>query len=1517
MAAGNSLFELTPGNQFVRDFGIGSNDIYGLAAANGYLFAAKASAGTVTEYQLGLSGTTQVGQLTGLNSPEGMVVSGGKLYVAETGLSQVRVFDANTLVEQPESGIGKGYLSGQAYVNDVSVDAVGQEIYVTNGTQVVVYGLDGIYHRAIAVTRETTQICFRAGVLYVGGRNAIYNYEWTYGHIQAVDPLSGTVLGSEDSAAQTTDVIGNWVLPNSIRFTSGGLMLRGDLSLPRVEIYQPIISSSYYQSAMSIVGPLMSLQNNGPFAVNGTVNVYNIASWMLQLGKTNSLTGIFNPLLTVASGVSNTSGALGSVDLTQMPDGVYSLRLTATNTSGANIVTSTAVSKGEWQYTGMLTGISPANGYVVAAEYPKIGHDYIAAAPIWGGDYKAHILELNQNGQYVAENTYSDFNVLRGLAVDGDNLIVSGMENDGGSNSYMSGNGRAFVRSFNLASADGQGLGALTSEYDGMSSPTGLVAVNGVVYVAEFSANKIVELPENNLAAGPIGTIQSIYLSADWSMDIAVDRVPGSEELYVGNGQGVVVFDLQGTFHRQFSWNFTVGGLWFDTSTGILYVVDVTNQQVVAYNGQTGACLGRTETRQDSTQLDGQFTQPTYLKLNSAGSLMVGNWLQNRVQLIKPNFTAVRTIVWPTVTNTPTISPTYSSTPTVTASLTCTMTPTSSVSASATLSATGTPTASQSPTWSSSPTPTMSATSTATPTICAVAPNTVAVYYFAPGAGYSDSSGNGWTLTEAGCGSAEQFIADPTAPGGSYVHFHTNDNCLHSVNLISALNSVPQWTIECFFRTAQSLPADDWVWGFENGSYNGLALTMYPGGNSRISGGGLNAITACATSALVNNGWNHIAFVNDYVNGNSKIYLNGVLVNSVGSGSGFPLLITNGGNLRMVTGGDALPYDLAMLRVSNSARISFPTLDNCSSATPPNTFTATFTVSASPTGTSEPTPTSTDTNTATPTASMSPTGTSEPTPSSTATGTATATASMSPTETSEPTPSNTATDTATPTASMSPTETGEPTPSGTATGTATAMVSMSSTETSEPTPTRTATGTATPTVSMSSTETSEPTPTSTATGTATPTSSMSPTGTSEPTPTNTATGTTTPTASISPTVTSEPTLAYTASNTNTCTATQTVSKTPTYTASASPSSSCTLTPTCSAPPSKTPSMTSSSSASATASGTYTPTTTPTQATSLIPCLSRAIDANGSVMINGATIDSYHSSVGAYGGSNITADASIQAGGSITINSGGVVDGQEIANTPPNLTSLPTPAYSFTNLGALLVANGQIVSLQAGDYGVTSITVNQGGVIKGIGGQVRIWFNGNLIQNGQMYPDSGKPGDLWLIGSSQNTTLTLNGGCSTSAVIYAPAATVQVNAAMIGAVACSTITFNSGAALHFDEDMLCGSGVHNSLSIRRVTASQSDSSNPARAEQFITYPNPAWNIATVSYMLDDSASVECALVNLAGEACQRFIMGPQTRGPHTVRLEVKSLASGVYWVMLRVDSANGFKRMYHFKLAIVH
>jgi sugar lactone lactonase YvrE len=638
-------------------------------------------------------------------------------------------------VEQPESGIGKGYLSAQGWVDDVSVDAAGQEIYVANGTQVVVYGLDGMYHRVIAVTRETSQVCFRAGVLYVGGRNAIYNYEWTYGHVQAVDPLSGTVLGTEDAASQTTNIIGNWVLPNSIRFTSGGLMLRGDLSLPRVEVYQPNISSSYYQSSMSIAGPLMSLQNNGPFAVNGTVNVYNIASWMLQLGKTNSLTGIFNPLLTVASGVSNTSGALGSADLTQMPDGVYSLRLTATNTSGANIVTSTAVSKGEWQYTGMLTGISPANGYVASAEYPKIGHDYIAAAPIWGGDYKAHILELNQNGQYVAENTYSDFNVLRGLAVDGDNLIVSGMENDGGSNSYMSGAGRAFVRSFNLASADGQGLGTLTPEYDGMSSPTGLVAVNGVVYVAEFSANKIVELPENNLAAGPIGTIQSIYLSADWSMDIAVDRVPGSEELYVGNGQGVVVFDLQGTFHRQFSWNFTVGGLWFDTSTGILYVVDVTNQQVVAYNGQTGAFLGRTETRQDSTQLDGQFTQPTYLKQNSSGSLMVGNWLQNRVQLIKPNFTAVRTIVWPTVTNTPTISPTYSSTPTVTASLTCTMTPTSSVSASATPSATATPTASQSPTWSSSPTMTVSATSTATPTACVIAPNTVAVYYFAPGAG--------------------------------------------------------------------------------------------------------------------------------------------------------------------------------------------------------------------------------------------------------------------------------------------------------------------------------------------------------------------------------------------------------------------------------------------------------------------------------------------------------------------------------------------------------------------------------------------------------------------------------------------------------------------------------------------------------------------------------------------------------------------------------------------------------------
>jgi hypothetical protein len=306
------------------------------------------------------------------------------------------------------------------------------------------------------------------------------------------------------------------------------------------------------------------------------------------------------------------------------------------------------------------------------------------------------------------------------------------------------------------------------------------------------------------------------------------------------------------------------------------------------------------------------------------------------------------------------------------------------------------------------------------------------------------------------------------------------------------------------------------------------------------------------------------------------------------------------------------------------------------------------------------------------------------------------------------------------------------------------------------------------------------------------------------------------------------------------------------------------------------------------------------------------------MINGSSlIDSYHSSVGPYGGSNITADASIQAGGSITVNAGGVVYGQEISNTPPNLTALPTPSYSFTNLGSLLVSDGQTVSLQAGDYGASSITVNQGGTIKGIGGQVRIWFNGNLIQSGQIYPDSGKPGDLWLIGPSQSTTVALNGGCSTTAVIYAPVATVQVNATMIGAVACSTITFNSGSALHFDEDMLCGSGIHSSLSIRKMTVTSADAGGPARAERFIIYPNPAWNLATVSYTLDEPASVECALVNLAGEACQRFIMGTQSRGLHTIGMEVKPLASGVYWAILRVESSGGFKRAYRFKVAVLH
>jgi len=150
-------------------------------------------------------------------------------------------------------------------------------------------------------------------------------------------------------------------------------------------------------------------------------------------------------------------------------------------------------------------------------------------------------------------------------------------------------------------------------------------------------------------------------------------------------------------------------------------------------------------------------------------------------------------------------------------------------------------------------------------------------------------------------------------------------------------------------------------------------------------------------------------------------------------------------------------------------------------------------------------------------------------------------------------------------------------------------------------------------------------------------------------------------------------------------------------------------------------------------------------TSPVPCvaLASAVTATaGNVYINSdSTVDSYQSSQGAYGGSNVGSGAVVQAGTSI-VNNGGVVDGTEIQNTPSGLSIMPVPAGAVNlPIGSISPGNLNIngasdsITLAPGAYVAADINVSYPGSITiSPPGPVSIWVTGSLNLGGNENPN---------------------------------------------------------------------------------------------------------------------------------------------------------------------------------------
>jgi alpha-tubulin suppressor-like RCC1 family protein len=205
-----------------------------------------------------------------------------------------------------------------------------------------------------------------------------------------------------------------------------------------------------------------------------------------------------------------------------------------------------------------------------------------------------------------------------------------------------------------------------------------------------------------------------------------------------------------------------------------------------------------------------------------------------------------------------------------------------------------------------------------------------------------------------------------------------------------------------------------------------------------------------------------------------------------------------------------------------------------------------------------------------------------------------------------------------------------------------------------------------------------------------------------------------------------------------------------------------------------------------------------------PCLARAtavIADTGSVVLNaGSVVDSYQSSLGPYGGANVGSAATVRAASSITVNSGAVVRGMLMPNSPAGLQTMQPPASAIP-LGNVLVNSWQTRTLTAGSYVATGLTLNSNASLVASGGPVLLWVTGMVVISGAVNA-TGPAANFQLLVTS-TSDINVNTGAVVHGVVYAPAAHVNLNAPIYGSVVGDLISiFNTGGAVHYDQNEAC-------------------------------------------------------------------------------------------------------------------
>lgn len=233
-------------------------------------------------------------------------------------------------------------------------------------------------------------------------------------------------------------------------------------------------------------------------------------------------------------------------------------------------------------------------------------------------------------------------------------------------------------------------------------------------------------------------------------------------------------------------------------------------------------------------------------------------------------------------------------------------------------------------------------------------------------------------------------------------------------------------------------------------------------------------------------------------------------------------------------------------------------------------------------------------------------------------------------------------------------------------------------------------------------------------------------------------------------------------------------------------------------------------------------------------------AKNSIALSGnAYTDAYNSDNGSYGGSNtfsrgdmgtdsasngtVTLSGNAQIRGDVTTGVGSTPTSVITTSGNANVTGSKTAATASLNpqavttatgsSGSLNISGNSTVTLAAGTYNYTSLSISGNGRLSATGAVV-IYVSGTVsIAGNGISTSSSKPPNM-LIYSTGSSSVSLSGNGNLYAGIYAPNSAVSNsgNGALYGAVVSRTYAQSGNGAIHFDEALqnVGGSGNTSSL-----------------------------------------------------------------------------------------------------------